>query len=244
MSCTIADPDQNTTGMGPKPSQIQLTPNGGPDVQVCGACGWSVDAFNPTACAMYYYPSSTWTCWRGHVYDSSHDVSWRNSWSQSAEPYFWAGSSWRGVLGSIGYSSHYVGMFVCHYGINTQYSCGTVSSTTFQPPTVVRALMALAVRTGSALLGLPVPEAIVAGHGSSTIRQLASTRDISRRPVFTCRSIGFPISEYICSQHDFEHESRALGCWLLRRWLGGVRRAGGADRERPRRHPQGRMERR
>lgn len=82
---------------------------------------------------VYYQTSSTYysMTFMGERWDDDQDAQWMTG-SHTVYPEFWDGSSYRYVTGTESVSNM-LGDYVCHYGITSGYSCGTITSTNFSP---------------------------------------------------------------------------------------------------------------
>lgn len=78
--------------------------------------------------------TSTTTTFISEIFDADQDVQWHTT-PQTEVPEFYADltTSARVLTGRRLYSSTSVGNAVCHRGISSGYSCGTVDSVTYQP---------------------------------------------------------------------------------------------------------------
>lgn len=82
-----------------------------------------------------YYESSTVSYpvnWVAKVHDADQDVEWHTT-SHPEYPQFNANGSLRTVTGTLPRTSQDIGYWVCHQGRTTGYSCGNITSLTYQP---------------------------------------------------------------------------------------------------------------
>ncbi|EMM4514131.1 hypothetical protein WAQ86_004761 [Salmonella enterica] len=69
-------------------------------------------------------------------WNASEDQQWYSSGTASFEPMFYA-DNWRTLTGRRLQSSTNPGDAVCHFGVTTRYSCGTVAETDYQPGSAI-----------------------------------------------------------------------------------------------------------
>ncbi|MGH2454772.1 MAG: S1 family peptidase [Candidatus Limnocylindria bacterium] len=70
---------------------------------------------------------------RGERFDDDQDAQWMVNSVHTVYPKFWDGSQHRTVTSVAGDVESWVGDYVCHYGVSTGYSCGTIQSVHFDP---------------------------------------------------------------------------------------------------------------